>query len=125
MLITFNRVASLLAAVYVALVLGGSILRYLVTGDLYTLQYSLLLPATILASAIGCLVAWGLWRAFKWAYWLAVFATAVQLLRFGVWFMGALSSSIQPGIGVYLVALVLSTLLFVLALPHTRKACTR
>ena len=120
-----HRVASLLSASYVAVVLGGVFMHYFLTGDAYTLRFSLFLPSTIIVSAIGGVVAWGLWFSFRWAFWLGLGAVLVQLAQTSLWLKSNLSASFQPGLGVYLVIGILLCLLLALLTPATRTSCSR
>ena len=124
MKLSHSQLASVIAAAYVSMVVGGMLLHFLTTGDFGTLKYSLMLPATLGAIAIGSLVAFGLWRGFAWAWWLGLIAAALQLIRFGSWLIIRLSTGSVP-VASWIVAFLLSSFLCVLLIKATRQQCSR
>jgi hypothetical protein len=96
MTLSHAKLAGAIAATYVLVVIGGMLLHYFTTGELGTLRYSLMLPATICAIGIGSLVTWGLWKGFAWAWWLGLGAVMVQLYRFSSWFIARLNGGSAP-----------------------------
>jgi hypothetical protein len=119
-----SKFASAIAAAYVSMVVGGLLLHFLTTGDFGTLRYSLMLPSTLGAIFIGSLLACGLWRGFAWAWWLGLVATAIQLIRFGSWFIARLSSGSAP-VASWIIAILLAAFLCVLLIKATRQRCSR
>lgn len=117
--------ASLLAAAYVAVLVGGPMLRLSGAGDAYTLRLSVASLAPWLSAAIALLVAWGLLCRYRWAWWLGAAAAAFQLVRFGLAMAPQLSLSRLPDLRVAAGELVLLVFLGVLLAPRTREACTR
>jgi hypothetical protein len=118
------QIAGAIAATYVLVVLGGMFLHYLTTGELGTLRYSLMLPATIAAISIGSLVAWGLWKRFAWAWWLGLIAVVFQLYRFSGWFSARLSGGQAP-VASWVIAGLLVAFLCVLLTKEARRSCSR
>jgi hypothetical protein len=119
------RLASCIALAYVAVVLGGVLLRYVMTGDGYTARYSLMLPSTWIAIAVAALVAWGLWRRFRWAWWVGLAAVLTQFVLMTSWMIDHFTFTKLPGWGVFVVFALLVAFLVVLLLPGTRSACSR
>lgn len=118
------QLASLIAAAYVLVVVGGMLLHYFTTGELGTLRYSLMLPATIGAIFLGSLVAWGLWNRFAWAWWLGLLAVSLQLYRFGGWFSARLNGGHAP-LASWIIAGLLIAFLCVLLTKEARRSCSR
>lgn len=118
------QIAGAIAATYVLVVVGGMLLHYLTTGELGTLRYSLMLPATIAAISIGSLVAWGLWNRFAWAWWLGLIAVVFQLYRFSGWFAARLSGGHAP-VASWVIAGLLVAFLCVLLTREARRSCSR
>jgi benzodiazapine receptor len=119
------HLASLVAITYVAVVLGGTLIHFVNTGDAYTLRFSLTQPTTWVASIVGAVVAWGLWQHFAWAWWLGIGAAVVQLFRVGTWVVEHYSSSRSPSIGVSLVVALLLAFLALLLPSKVRASCSR
>ena len=119
-----SKLASLVAAAYVLMVVGGMLLHFFNTGELGTLKYSLMLPATLAAIFVGGLVAFGLWHRFVWAWWLGLAAVGIQLIRFGSWFIDRLSVGNAP-LASWVIALLLLAFLLLLLSKATRQQCTR
>ena len=106
-------------------VLGGTVIRFALTGDAFTLRFSLSQPATWIAGLIALLVAWGLSKHYRWAWWLGMGAAAFQLYRVGGWIVDHLSFARPPAFGPLLVAVLLLSFV-VLAFPsRVRTACSR
>ena len=124
MKLSHSKLASLIAAAYVAVVVGGMLLHFLNTGELGTLTYSLMLPATLCVIAIGSLVAIGLWHGFAWAWWLSLAAVVIQLARFGSWFIPRLNSS-STHFASWVIAFLLSAFFGLLLVKATRQQCSR
>jgi len=119
-----SQLPSLLAATYVAVVLGGIFVHFVNTGDLHTLRYSLTLPATLIATTLGSVIAFGLWQEHAWAWWLGLVVVSLQLLRFGPWLLAHINKgSVQ--IGSWLIGFLLLTFLVSLLTPAVRKSCSR
>jgi len=119
------QLASYIALTYIFVVLGGIFLRFLSTGEVYTLMFSLLLPSTWIATLVSGVVAWGLWHRFRWAWWLGVAAALFQLVRMSSWMFQHFSTTKLPGFGVILVLALVGIFLVVLVLPGTRASCAR
>lgn len=119
-----SKLASVVAAAYVLMVVGGMLLHFFNTGELGTLKYSLMLPATLAAIFVGGLVAFGLWHRFAWAWWLGFAAVGIQLIRFGSWFVGRLSAGNAP-LASWVIAVLLLAFLLLLLSKATRQQCTR
>jgi hypothetical protein len=119
------RIASVIALAYLAVVLGGTLVHFANTGDTYTLRVSLTQPATWLASIVAAVVAFGLWRRYRWAWWLGVGAAAFQLFRLGAWLAEHYSLSKLPGASAALVGLLLIVFLAMLLPSKVRASCNR
>jgi hypothetical protein len=119
------RLASGIALAYIAVVLGGVLLHYVMTGDGYTARYSLMLPSTWMATAVAALIAWGLWSRFRWAWWVSLAAVLFQLVLMTSWMIDHFTFTKLPGWGVFVVFALLVAFLVVLLLPGTRSACSR
>jgi uncharacterized membrane protein (DUF2068 family) len=82
-------------------------------------------PATWIAGLTALLVAWGLWKHYRWAWWLGMGAASFQLYRVGSWIVDHFGLSRPPAFAPLLVAVLLLTFL-VLALPSSvRTSCSR
>ena len=119
------RVASVTAIAYLTVVLGGTLIHFARTGDAFTLRFSLTQPGTWIATFIAALVAWGLWKQYKWAWWLGVGAAGYQLFRVGSWIVGHFSVSRPPGFGPLLVTALLLAFLVLLFPSNVRASCNR
>ncbi|MBI5784493.1 MAG: hypothetical protein HZA64_03460 [Rhodocyclales bacterium] len=119
-----SKLASVVAAAYVVMVVGGMLLHFINTGELGTLKYSLMLPATLAAILVGGVVAFGLWHRFAWAWWLGLAAVGAQLVRFGSWFIDRLSVGGAP-MASWVIAVLLLLFLVLLLSKATRQQCTR
>ncbi|TAN49282.1 MAG: hypothetical protein EPN21_12550 [Methylococcaceae bacterium] len=117
--------ASYIALAYIFVMLGGILLRYLNTGDVYTLKFGLMLPSTWGVTIVSGVVVWGLWHRFRWAWWLGFASALFQLVRMSSWLSHHFSAASLPGGGVFFVLGLVFTFLVVLVLPGTRAACTR
>ena len=120
--------ASIIAVSYVLFFTGGVFVHFFVTGDTYTLKYSFSLPGTWLAGGAGLLIAWGLWRHFRWSWWLGLIAVIYQLSRLTPRIIKLWSSeNITPWsiMGMNVVFALFAAFLIVLILPSTRKVCSR
>ncbi len=117
--------AAILALSYAAVVLGGILIHFMQSGDLYTLKFSLLLPATLIALLLASTIAWGLWKELRWAWWLGLLGSLLQLVRMSKWLWHNFSQSGFPSPGVLLVLCILVAFLVTLLLPGTRTACVR
>lgn len=125
MAITRIHLAAATAVAYSVVVLGGTLVRFALTGDAFTLRFSFSQPATWIAGLVAVLVAWGLLKHYRWAWWLGMGAAAYQLYRVGSWIVDHFSFSRPPAFGPLLVGLLLLTFL-VLAFPsHVRASCSR
>lgn len=119
-----SQIPSLLAAAYVVVVVGGIFAHFAGTGDLYTLRYSLTLPATLIVTIIGSVIALGLWRRHAWAWWLGLTAVAVQLTRFSPWLLERLNNDNVPASS-WLITFLLLAFLLALLTPAVRQSCSR
>lgn len=119
-----SKLSGLLAATYVAVVLGGIFIHFLNTGDIYTLLYSLTLPATLISTILGAVVAFGLWREHSWGWWLGLTVGALQLFRFGHVVLARLKDDSVP-VSAWLVGFLLLAFLVSLLTPAFRESCCR
>ena len=118
------QLAGAIAATYVLVILSGMLLRYLKTGDLGTLRYSLMLPNTLGALFVGSLVARGLWNRYVWAWWIGLIAVAFQLYRFSGWFVPRLGNGYPPLLS-WIIGVLLVMFLCVLLTKEARRLCSR
>lgn len=125
MSINTSKIASSAAAFYVIFILGGIFVHYFITGEAYTLRYSLTLPSVWAASLVGLAIAWGLWNQFNWAWWLGLAGASYMLLRV-IWrILEFLSQGIPMKLGVITVLILMLGFLIILLLPTTRRQCVR
>jgi hypothetical protein len=75
------RLASLCAATYAALAVSGVIHHFQRTGSLRALARGLSAPGLWLVLLVAVVVAWGLWKRYAWAWWVAVAAAGYQVFR--------------------------------------------
>ncbi len=118
------RLTSCIAIAYVCVVIGGIFLHFALTGEMYTLKYSLMLPNTWIAIITGGLIAWGLWQSKAWAWWLGLVAVLLQLTRISSWLAQHFSITNPPSVSIIIVLFILVLFLVVLVLPKTRAACS-
>lgn len=118
------RLTSYIAIAYVCVVIGGIFLHFVLTGEMYTLKYSLMLPSTWIATIAGGLIALGLWQSKAWAWWLGLAAVLVQLTRISSWLVQHFSITNPPTASIIIVLFILVLFLVVLVLPKTRAACS-
>lgn len=113
------RLASLCAAGYGVLLVSGIVHHFQRSGSFRALAHSLSQPPIWVALVIALLAAYGLWRRYAWAWWLAVVAAGYQVFRIA-------SAHVQgPGLGQlprFSVLLALVLLLVILLLLFQRKA---
>lgn len=124
MKLSHAKLASVIAVAYISMIAGGMLLHFVATGDFGTLKYSLMLPATLGAIVVASLVAFGLWHRHAWAWWLGLVAAAIQLIRFGSWFVARMSAGGAP-VASWIIAFLLAAFLCVLLLRTTRQQCSR
>lgn len=122
---TRQRLAAIVAFSYIAVMLGGILTHFMRSGDLYTLKFSLLLPSTLIALLLASILVWGLWKGLRWAWWLGLAASILQLVRMSTWLSHRVSQSGLPSPSVLLVFAILLGFLILLLLPGTRSACVR
>ena len=81
--IDHGKLASVIPIIYVLFFMGGIFVHYFMTGETYTLKYSISLKSTWLAAIGSLLIAWGLWNHFRWAWWLGLIAAGYRLPTIG------------------------------------------
>ena len=119
------KIAAIIAIAYVVVILSGIILNFIKTGQLYTLKYSLLLPATWLAIIISSVTAWGLWQHFRWAWWFGFSASLIQLARMALWLQSQQELNISPSFSVILALFVVALFFVITAFGGVRNLCVR
>lgn len=125
MAITRIHLAAATAVAFSAIVLGGTVIRIVLSGDALMLRFSFSQPLTWIMGLIGILVAWGLLKHYRWAWWLGMGAAAYQLYRVGSVLVEHFSFARPPAFWPLLIALLMLTFL-VLAFPaHVRTSCSR
>lgn len=125
MALTRTHLAAATAAAYAALVMSGTLIRVMLTDEAFTLRFSLTQPLTWLVGVIALLVAWGLVKHYRWAWWLGMAAAAFQLYRVVSPMVEHFAFSRPPAAGPLLVAGLLLGFL-VLAFPaQVRASCSR
>ena len=119
------RLASATAVAYIVVVFGGTLVQFALSGGAFTLRFSLSQPAVWLAAVLAGLVAWGLWRQYKWAWWLGMAAGGYQLFRVSAPMVERFSFSRPPAFGPLLVAGLLLVFLILLFPSQVRASCNR
>ena len=119
-----SQISSILVVAYIAVVIGGIFVQFASTGELYNLRYSLTLPSTLIVTAVGAIVAFGLWHSNAWAWWLGLTAVSVQLYRFSPWFIERLINGQVP-VASGLIAILLVAFAVMHLTPAVRKSCVQ
>ncbi|BAL25649.1 hypothetical protein [Azoarcus sp. KH32C] len=119
------RLASATAVAYIVVVFGGTLVQFALGGGAFTLRFSLSQPAVWLAALLAGLVAWGLWRQYKWAWWLGMVAGGYQLFRVSAPMVERFSFSRPSAFGPLLVAGLLLVFLILLFPSKVRASCNR
>lgn len=125
MAITRIHLAAATAVAYSVVVLCGTLIRFALTGDAFTLRFSFSQPATWVAGVTALLVAWGLWKHYRWAWWLGMAAASFQLYRVGSWLVDHASFSRPPAFGPLLLAVLLLSFLALAFPSRVRTSCSR
>lgn len=123
-----GKLASLIAVFYVLFFFGGIFVHFFISGEVYTLKYSLSLLRTWLAAIGGLLIAWGLWRHYRWSWWLGLVAVIYQLYGISpkiVKYWPFENFSLSTAIGINVIFILFSIFLVLLILPSTRKVCSK
>lgn len=113
----------MIAFAYVALVLGGIFVHYAVSGDNSTLRYSLSQVSTWLVTVVGLAAGAGLWRHYRWAWWLGVVAAYVNVFFMLFWLGRHVLTHFQ--LTVYLVLGLQLAFLWTAARRATFLLCSR
>lgn len=119
------KIAGGIAAFYVTFFVSGIFIHYFLTGEIYTLKYSLMLPSVWITAIMGLIISWGLWNHYRWAWWLGLGAGTYQLLASILYVIEQALSGITIKFGVIAVLVLLICFLTFLLLPATRKQCIR
>jgi uncharacterized membrane protein (DUF2068 family) len=119
------QLAGLVAIAYVLIFFGGIFVHYLISGEEYTLRYSLALPSVWIAAIAGLITGWGLWNLYRWAWWVGLIGGLYQLFG-SLHHMGKfVSISTYPPMGVIVVFGLFVTFLILILLPTTRSQCVK
>lgn len=114
--------AALTAAVYGGLVISTVVLPFARSGHLGALARGLANPHVWIPFALACVVAWGLWKRYAWAWWLGLAAAGWQLFRI----LSALLPSLRvPGSWTLLMLAVLLVFVALLFQRAVRVGCNR
>ena len=125
MAITRIHLAAATAAAFSAIVLGGSVIRIALSGDALMLRFSFSQPLTWIMGLIGILVAWGLLKHYRWAWWLGIGAAGYELYRVGSVIVDHFSFSRPPAVWPLLIAVLMVTYLLLTFPSHVRTSCSR
>ncbi|MBL1457348.1 MAG: hypothetical protein COA34_005700 [Methylophaga sp.] len=115
------RLAGIIAIIYAITLMGGIFVHYLISDNLYTLQYSLSLPKTWIAFFTALIIGWGLIKLYRWSWWLGLAAGIYQL--FGISSSALkilLSEESLPAMMIIFIVLIISFLTLLL-LPSVRR----
>lgn len=114
---------SLTAAVYAGLVISAVAIPFGRSGNFAALARGLANPHVWVPSVLACLVAWGIWKRYAWAWWLGLAACCYQLWRI----LDALVPGPLrlPGAWTLLVLAVLALFLVLLVQRAVRVGCNR
>lgn len=125
MAITRIHLAAATAAGFAAIILVGTVIRFTFWDDALVLSFKFAQPLTWLMGLTGVIVAWGLLKHYRWAWWLGMAAAAYELYRVGSVLVEHASFSRPPAMWPLLIAVLMLTFL-VLAFPsHVRASCSR
>lgn len=125
MAITRIHLAAATAAAFAAIMLVGTVIRFAFWDDSLVLSFKFAQPLTWLMGLTGVVVAWGLLKHYRWAWWLGMGAAAYELYRVGSVIVDHFSFSRPPAFWPLLVAVLMLTFL-ILAFPsHVRASCSR
>jgi translocator protein len=119
------KVAASIAVFYVVFFVGGMFHAYYTSGSEYTLRYSLALPETWLAALGSIVIGYGLWRHYRWAWWLGLVGVALQLIGISQSLSRFLLHGDLPPASMLVVAALFVIFTVLLLLPKTRAACIR
>jgi len=117
--------SSLIALAYVLLVVGGIAVHFLLSGDVTALRYSIGLAGTWLVIIVGLLVSIGLWRHYRWAWWLGLVAAIVHVFFTLFWMAGNLLLPSHFALSVYAALALQLAFLWSLASRATYLECSR
>lgn len=120
-----TKIAAAIATLYVFFFFGGIFVHYFTSSDIHTLKYSLMLPSVWIATVLGLLIAWGLWRKFLWAWWLGLAGGLFQLVASVRHMLKFMSLDLPLTFGILSVFIMLVSFLFFVLLPSTKKQCAR
>ena len=59
------QIAGLVAIAYVLTFFGGIFVHFFISGEAYTLKYSLMLPSVWISALVGLVAGFGLWYPIK------------------------------------------------------------
>lgn len=119
------RLAGLIAIGYVVFFFGGIVVHYFMSGDEYTLKYSLTLPSVWVAALVGLVTGLGLWNHYHWAWWTGLIGAVIQVFLSIQNITKLISINATPSFGVVVVLSLLTIFIFLVLLPETRKQCVR
>lgn len=118
------KIAGLIALTYAIVFFGGIFFHYFLSGDLFTLKYSLGQPRVWLVLVATLVLAWGLLQRYVWAWWLSVAGVLVQLYGSSSIVLKHVAHNNHIPTGVLVVLALLISFLVVLLIPRTRKECS-
>ncbi|MDE2427118.1 MAG: hypothetical protein KGM99_00215 [Burkholderiales bacterium] len=118
-------IAALIAIVYVALVVGMSLIHFANTGNYLNLRLNIAQLSNWIIAIIGLLLAWGLWQRYAWAWWGGVAAAGFQLYRTVSWIVTHYSFSHLPGMHLLAITALLVAFLVLLLSPKAMASCNR
>jgi|TARA_R100000655_G_scaffold10122_1_gene24639 hypothetical protein len=115
------RLAGIIAIIYAITFMGGIFVHYLISDNLYTLQYSLSLPKTWIAFFTSLIIGWGLINLYRWSWWLGLAACIYQL--FGISSSALKISSSEATLPTMMIIFIVLFIAFLtlLLLPSVRR----
>lgn len=123
MKLNYAKFAGLIAVTYVCFFFGGIFVHYFISGEIYTLEYSLMLPRTWVTAVVGLVVGWGLWSQYRLAWWGGLVSVIFQLFGVTNHVIKLNSNNIFPSFSVIIVFLLLAIFFVLILLPETKKQC--
>jgi len=117
--------AAVTAVVYVAAVVGNSLLNLAGNANHLSININFNQPTLWLIALLGLLIAFGLLGRYAWAWWLGMAVCVFQLYRLVNRMVSHYSLSHLPGLHVFLLFGLLVIFLLLLISPKAMASCHR